>query len=348
MSDRGRLVFVGGVARSGTTLVQNMLDSHPNVLGAAEFHFMDPIVRLRNRMLEAVQTGAMPPISDGAALNRCFEGFISEMFLPAADSAGCILYSEKTPDNVLLFEDILAMIPSARCIWVVRDPRAVVASLLEVGRRAVRGRAHAPIFTRSLWAAVRYVTTRMQRGVRAYRKHPGRVLVLRYEEMVTDPLAASHVMCEFLGLEWTETMLHPALKRHLGEVATRNGFWYTPESFYRDPDPGNVSKWKSVLTAFQEAIVCSVFARKDCLGYTMKPEIAGKWSLVLARAWIRLLQVLSRCGVGALRWLKTRRWSGRIEILSWLLDVDGVYWRIPEWDSPPEAMSMATHGWPEF
>ena len=48
-SDGGsRFIFVGGAPRSGTTLVQNMLDSHPDILGGPEFIHIPDIINLRH------------------------------------------------------------------------------------------------------------------------------------------------------------------------------------------------------------------------------------------------------------------------------------------------------------
>ncbi|OGX35566.1 MAG: hypothetical protein A3C36_02920 [Omnitrophica WOR_2 bacterium RIFCSPHIGHO2_02_FULL_52_10] len=77
------LIIVGGVPRSGTTLVQNMLDSHPDIHGLPEFKILIPIMRLRN-LLRGWITGGMidPGLCSVASIDRNFREFINMFFAP--------------------------------------------------------------------------------------------------------------------------------------------------------------------------------------------------------------------------------------------------------------------------
>lgn len=63
---------------------------------------------------------------------------LEKIFLPLADAGNTKFYSEKTPGNVLIFDELLEIFPKARCFHVVRDPRGTVSSMLEVGKRALK------------------------------------------------------------------------------------------------------------------------------------------------------------------------------------------------------------------
>ena len=52
-----RFVFIGGSPRSGTTLVQNILDSHPVICGGPEFHHLPDIMNLRKALRDSIAKG---------------------------------------------------------------------------------------------------------------------------------------------------------------------------------------------------------------------------------------------------------------------------------------------------
>ena len=96
---------------------------------------------------------------------------------------------------------------------MLRDPRAVIASMLGVGARAAAQGHPTQPWTRSLPDAIAYV----QRYFRAARAAAGRraraCAVLHYETLVTQPEAVTRAICGFLGLPWTATMLTPSNRR---------------------------------------------------------------------------------------------------------------------------------------
>ena len=277
--ERGdRLVFVGGAPRSGTTLVQNMLDCHPEILGGPEFLNLDRIVEVRNRIQGFIARGSIDAFCSAPEADRLFARLIEDLLLPLADRHGARLLSEKTPSNALVFLELLELFPAARCVFVLRDPRAVVASMLEVGARAEAQNHRAPAWTHSLPAAVEHVRRCLIRGFAAADARPDRVHLLAYEALVTDPEAESRRLCAFLGLPWTAAMLAPSRQAHLGEKpitsASRN-LWYQPASFRRDPDPGGMHKWKTKLSARQRGLVTLAFAGMPRLaefGYALAPR----------------------------------------------------------------------------
>jgi protein-tyrosine sulfotransferase len=241
--DQGeRFVFVGGAPRSGTTLLQNMLDSHPEILGGPEFLHLREIAELRSRMAASIRNGWITEFCSLEEMDRAVAELIARLLLPLADRHGAALISEKTPKNVFGFEELLGLFPQARAIHVVRDPRAVVASMLEVGRRAERQGVKLQPFTRYVGAAVRYVKECYEAGARAAELAPGRVLTVAYERLVASPEKETRRICDFLGLPWDEAMLRPGEHQHIGLAPITEGndnLWYDRASYQRNPEPGS-------------------------------------------------------------------------------------------------------------
>src|SRR5262249_23741588 len=102
-SHLSRLVFAGGSPRSGTTLVQRILDCHPEIYGGPEFDFVPEAMDLFGRMQGSVQSGRIDALVDEDVLVHAFRGLLVSLFLPKLQAEGACFLSEKTPSNVLAF-----------------------------------------------------------------------------------------------------------------------------------------------------------------------------------------------------------------------------------------------------
>ena len=286
-----RLVFVGGSPRSGTTLMQSMLDSHPDICGGPEFDLIPDIVGLRNKLRASVASGRTSVYGSDKDVDREVGLFIEGLLLPYADSRHCRTLSEKTPWNVLAFEDLLEIFPGARFIFCVRDPRAVTASMLRVSKRAREKGLLSPSATRNIAAAIKTIKRTNKAGFEAVGSSD-RVLTVSYEQSVADPEKETKRICAFLGLPWSEEMIRPGDKKHDGEKVL-DGVWHYSEMYDSNPDPGRVRKWRDQLTPAQKAMVAGALGNdKDLmeLGYQFPEElpaaqqIAGKVNFGLLTA----------------------------------------------------------------
>lgn len=279
-----RFIFVGGAERSGTTLVQNMLDSHPDICGAPEFHHLPDIINLRKRLHASIERKFIDLICSYDDVDRYMCSLTETFLYPLADQHGCRFLSEKTPSNVLVFPDLINLFPAARFIHVVRDPRAIIASMLQVGKRAKQESWKAQEFTRSVCAAVAYVRQCQKTGFASFELAPDRVFEVVYERLVANPENETRRICEFLGVEWSNRMLHPKDVKHLGEKAVTNDVWYDTKSFNRDPEPHEVDKWKNQLTYVQKVIITTAFLDNKELarrGYTFSSDDSLRMSRIL-------------------------------------------------------------------
>jgi protein-tyrosine sulfotransferase len=278
-----RFIFVGGAARSGTTLVQNMLDSHPDICGAPEFHHIPDIVNLRKKLHDSIANEWIDLICSYDHVDHCLCSLIEDLLLPLADKYGCRLLSEKTPNNVLVFAELLNLFPAAHFIHVIRDPRAVIASMLQVGMRAKKAGWTTPAHTHSALAAIAYIRRCLHHGFAAQKIAPDRVMTVSYERLVSEPESETRRICNFLKIDWCQKMLYPGSLKHLGEKAVTNNVWYDTQSYNRDPKPAEIDKWRTQLTYVQQVMIATAFrehgdlaqfgydfAINSLLGFTLK------------------------------------------------------------------------------
>ncbi len=266
------LIFVGGAPRSGTTLVQNILDSHPDICGAPEFHHVRDIVELREKIQTTAARGWIDEICTREGIDSYLCNLLEQFLLPIGEKTNSRFVSEKTPSNVLVFPQLLRICPEALFIHVVRDPRAVICSLLQVGLRAKRKGMEAvsrglgaPRFTRDFLAAASYVQACHAAGFAASRMCPQRVLTVVYEQLVKETGSETRNICGFLGVKWCNEMLHPGKIRHLGEKPIANEIWYDSARYNRDPDPSEIDKWRRQLKSTYQIMAMQLFGDSDDL-----------------------------------------------------------------------------------
>jgi hypothetical protein len=212
-------------------MVQNILDNHPNICGGPEFDHVPDIVALRNRLHSSIDSGRIRAFCSVEDIDREIGGFVERLLIPYADKQDCGLVSEKTPWNALVFRDLLEIFPGARFLFCVRDPRAVVASMLEVGKRAQKQGVRSPRFTRNVSAAVNIIKSCNAAGFEAV-ESSDRVLTVVYERMVVDPDRETKRLCDFLRIPWSAEMLKPGEKKHEGEKVL-DGIWYDSKMYNR-------------------------------------------------------------------------------------------------------------------
>jgi protein-tyrosine sulfotransferase len=302
-----RLIFVGGAPRSGTTLVQNMLDCHGEIYGGPEFLHIPDIVRVRSRLHASIARKWLDLICSYEQVDKMTAAWIESFLLPLADAQSARFLSEKTPMNVLVFPQLIELFPKARFIFVVRDPRAIVSSLLEVGARARAKGLRPPFFTKNLSAAIAYTRDCIEKGFKAVEAAPERVYTVVYERLVCKPKEETQAICDFLQIAWEPTMLRPASKKHAGEKAATvfsNEIWYDAKAYYKDPDVDRVDRWRHQLSATDQVTITHWFRYSQglrALGYDFSvasyspiPRLCGRGKSRFLRYQRGLLRRLGR------------------------------------------------------
>ncbi|ABC24478.1 tetratricopeptide repeat-containing sulfotransferase family protein [Rhodospirillum rubrum] len=188
-------VFIVGMPRSGTTLVEQILDRHRAIHGAGEILlFGERVVANGLGGYSADPQGLDPERL--AALGADYRDRLRGL----APRAGRII--NKTPGNWLHLGLIAAALPGARIIWCRRDPVDCCLSCF----RNLFGQGHA--WTTDLGRAGRYY--RLQERLTGHWQAvlgDERMTAVDYEALVADPEAEARRLVAHLGLEWDEACL---------------------------------------------------------------------------------------------------------------------------------------------
>jgi tetratricopeptide (TPR) repeat protein len=220
-SDSTRPVFVVGMPRSGTSLVEQILASHPAVKGAGELPFWSDAMRRHEPELRAVPVGAPLAGKLASAYLRILE----------THSPGALRVIDKATFNSEYLGVIHGVLPQARMIYVRRDP---IDSCLSCYFTQLSGQMN---FTLDLTDLAHYYHEH-QRLVAHWRNvlPPGVLLDVPYEELVADQEGWTRKMIDFLGLEWDER----CLDFHRTErTVTTASFWQVRQKIFKS----SVARW---------------------------------------------------------------------------------------------------------
>jgi Flp pilus assembly protein TadD len=236
-------IFIVAFPRSGTTLLEQILDAHPALRSMDETPFL-------KRALEAARGfGIRYPAELGrlseAQLQQIRACYWEEVRTRVELRAGERLV-DKNPLNMMRLPLIRRLFPHARTVLAVRHPCDTVLSCFQQQFRA----PDLALICRDLPTLARNFRTAFDFW---YAQQPllgAATLEVRYETLVADFASEVRRLAEFLALSWDEALLAP------GEHARSKGFISTP-SYTQVIEPINsrsVGRWKHYERHFAAAL----------------------------------------------------------------------------------------------
>ncbi len=225
-----RPVFIVGMPRSGTTLTEQILASHPDVAGAGEL-----------RALGKVALGMREALGDLLPYPQCMGELTREVARSMTDQYLSALaevdpntarVTDKMPDNFAHLGLIAALFPRARIIHCRRDPRDTCLSIY------CQNFVDFHPYFYDLGKLAQYY--RLYRGWMAHwrRVLPIPMLEIDYEETVADQEGVSRRLLAYCGLDWDEGVL----AFHETERAVKTAsVWQVRQPIY----DRSVGRWRS-------------------------------------------------------------------------------------------------------
>ncbi|MFN2383983.1 MAG: sulfotransferase [Gemmatimonadota bacterium] len=272
-----RPIFIGGCGRSGTTLLGAMLGAHPDAVATPESPFKTEVLaglpaalgpadieraarrignHFRYRLWQAAPEGtSMDAPSADAAPSAPYPALLLDLvrrYAAGRDKPAARFWIDHTPDNTAHAATLLALFPEARLIHLVRDGRAVAASVLPLDWGP-----------NTITQAGRWWGQKLAYGLGAESSPlAARVLRVRLEDVVREPAAALERISAFAGLA-----VHPAM--------LAGGGFQVPEyssaqhaRVGQAPDPAVLTRWERTLSPRDiELFEWLTGDLLECLGY---------------------------------------------------------------------------------
>ena len=286
-----RRIFVLGLPRSGTTLIQSVLNAHPDITGFPESRFYDALTHssgfakfgryalgdkpirsfLRMGRVRLRTARGRPGPTAVAVAERFFRAAnleaavpqlhaagasiseLNKIFIETLDAAGTIGWSEKTSAHLFRVPLIEKLVPDARFVHIVRRPEDTLASIWEAGLK----------YKEWAWvtkgedglARLIELCIRGQKVSRRYRDDQ-RHLIVRYDDFVDNPRRGAEAIAQFCRIPFSEEMLRPSA----GAVMTPGESWKQNNA---GPIQRSASKFHKVFSEEQIALIEKSLIRTD-------------------------------------------------------------------------------------
>ena len=269
-------VFIVGTERSGSNLLRLMLNAHPHVAVPHPPHVMHHLApleasygdltadanlgRLVDDVLRLVRFHIHPwelSLDRGRLLAEAWPRDLLGVFLglyeQACEAAGKSRWGCKSTFMIHHVDRVLAHVPDARFLWLVRDPRDVAAS----SRRSVFNPFH-PALTAELWRAQQALGLSLEQQLPA-----DRWLRVRYEDLLAEPGTWVRRVCQLLGEGYDPGMLEFHRTAEARRAAALSEDWRNTASpvlvhnagkYRRELSPGEIGEVESICGPLMETL----------------------------------------------------------------------------------------------
>jgi hypothetical protein len=296
----GGPIFIVGFPRSGTTLIRALLSAHSTIAIAPETHFLNKFAkkfperdlktleqfdrfwarfvksdRFADIGIDAVSTRNIIVASGDLHLKNVLAITLQEF----ARKAGKPRWGEKTPAHDRHIGTLLEWYPDSSIIYMVRDPRAACASLLQAPwRTKARPGQKGGISRTKRLRLLNEDAFFWRRSVDRYRTNwedSSKVLLVRYEDLVGTPEDTLRRVCDFIGAEFEPPML---AQRSMADVppvmaqldSKEHEAWRHAHiaKARQSVSTDAVDKWKKQLSALEIAVIeANCHREMHTLGY---------------------------------------------------------------------------------
>ncbi len=225
--DSERPVFVVGMARSGTSLVEQIIASHPLARGAGELTKIADLIAALERT-----AGSYPEAAaalDAKTSSRLAAAYESHLCQVAGGDAARV--TDKMPTNFMHLGFIALLFPRAHIVHCLRDP---LDSCLSIYFQHFH---HGNDYAYDL-ADIGFFYRQYRRLMDHWRQVlPLAIHEVHYEDLVADPEGQVRALIEFLGLPWDERCLAHHRSRRVVQTAST---WQVRQPIYGSA----VGRWR--------------------------------------------------------------------------------------------------------
>jgi len=259
-------VFVVGMPRSGTTLIQGILCNTGIYFPMPETHFFDRATyglpgknlskknRARIQRILSKKSGIKIDLEfpDYLTTGKDIFEHLIEHFNP--DGRNTLL--EKTPRHVFFYSQILEYYPDAKFICMIREPKNVVSSQLINSPKQDKSIVRLSFLYNKIAAAILKI------------RNSNNVFLIKYEDLTTETASILKNTCKFLDIPYDFKLVENVAAPP--GIVSAHEFWKNRNIEYETIQKNDADKWRKALSPGQADIVnCVTRPYAEKLGYNL-------------------------------------------------------------------------------
>lgn len=256
-------LFIMGVGRSGTSLLQSMLNAHSQIAFTPETHFIRHYLTQKQSLAscqgQLLQDKYLQDLNIDleAVVNQADS--VQDVYVKVLESYRAAkkkhFIGDKDPKNIEALKTIQYYFPHALIIHIYRDPRAVIASRLKASWSK----------DRPFWQHLLAYKAQINYIQRCQDLLGNNLVTICYEQLLSQPQAQLNKILSKLDLAFEESMIE-FFKQSSELVRDEEKSWKS--SLTKPLDQSSAGKWQEVLTQPQiQAIERALYPEMHWLGY---------------------------------------------------------------------------------
>ncbi len=197
------LIWIGGVPRSGTTLMRAMMDAHPEVRCGEETRVVPRVLAMHVGMSKSDKE--MQRLQEAQITQDILDDALAAYLLTIISRHGEVAprLCNKDPFTLRSMGRLLSIFPNSQFLFMVRDGRATCHSII-TRHVTIKG------FDIKTYAGCLKDWSRAISSMNdeCNRVGPGKCMRVFYEQLVLHPRAELESILKFLGIPWSEIVMH--------------------------------------------------------------------------------------------------------------------------------------------
>jgi len=253
------ILFIGGMPRSGTTLMRSMMDAHPKMRCGEETRLVPRILGMRSNWYRSEkEKKRLDEAGVGeSVINAAVSEFILEIIVKHGKPAERLC--NKDPFTLKSTKYLIELFPNARFILMTRDGRATAHSIIsrQVTISGFDITSYRDVITKWSRAIQQMYDQCMEVG-------PKYCIQVKYEDLVLHPRPTLKKILEFADLEWTENVMeHQKHMEHISLSAVEKSTDQVIKPLYTD----SLNSWVGHIPADVEDDMAKIAPMLKTLGY---------------------------------------------------------------------------------
>jgi len=244
-------VFIVGMLRSGTTLLQGILNNTGKYFPVPETHFFSQVtyslpendlsLRDRKTIQQILNRKSRIKVPESALSNLNSQKEIFEYVIGMFNPGQINTFLEKTPRHVFFYNKILRYYPTAKFICMVREPKNIVSSRYGKNPNRKKSVIRLSLLYNKIAAAILKILDK------------DNVILVRYEDLTDENERTLKVICEFLDMAYDGKFLENIVAPK--EIVSEHEFWKNNNLTLETIKKNNPDKWRSTLRIDQAHLV---------------------------------------------------------------------------------------------